>query len=100
MMVVKGVNVFVSSIDTIINRHLDVTNGIYVLQVSSKDPIDRVVLLIEVRDLAQAEHSFFAANLNREFRDQLSIRPEINLVAVGELPRTEGKFRKVQRILS
>jgi len=98
MLVVKGINVFPTNLQQVVNQNLDFLNGQYVILVNKNDPIDRLLIRAEIRPEALVP-SDFTANLQSQFIKQLSLRPEIELISEGTLPRTENKTKRLQRIL-
>ena len=85
MLVVRGVNVFPSSIDHILRSFPEVVE--YRATVYKVSEMDR--LRIEVEDrLEQPER------LASEFRLRLGLRVEVEAVPLGTLPRFDGKGRR------
>jgi phenylacetate-CoA ligase len=101
MIVVKGLNVFVGTIEKVINTHLDALTGVCQVHINKEDPIDRMVILVELRDEARAAGAGepLRAALAKEFKERISITPELRLEKEHSLGRTEGKTKKVFRIL-
>ena len=98
MIIIKGINVFPTGIQKIINENLDYLNGQYVILINKIDPIDRFVVRAEVRP-EMSEPRDFRSKLQSAFVAHLAVRPEIELIAEGTLPRTENKTKRLQRIL-
>ena len=85
MVVVRGVNVFPSSIDAIVRR----VAGDAEYRVSRSRYQEMEQLRLEVEgDLA------VASRLNDAFREQLGLRIDVNSVDTGTLPRFEGKAKR------
>jgi len=98
MLVIKGLNVFMTSIDSIINKYLSFLTGIYQLLVSKEDPIEELLLKIEIKnDIGNVEE--LRKRIILEFKEKIHLTPGIELYAEGGLPRYEGKSKKVLRIL-
>jgi phenylacetate-CoA ligase len=101
MIVVKGLNVYVGTIEKVINAHLDTLTGVCQIHINEEEPIDRMVILLELRDEARAAGAEPAlrAALVKEFKERITITPELRLEKEHSLGRTEGKTKKVFRIL-
>lgn len=99
MIVVKGINFFISNIDGIINRHLESLSGHYQFHVNRLDPIDRCILKVEILNYKLLEKKRIEQKLLNEFYNKLYIVPEIIFKKKGTLPRTDGKSKKIFRTL-
>lgn len=98
MIVVKGVNVFVNAVEKLIFEHHDVFTGVYNIHINKTEPIDRVVIVIEKNNSISNE-DYVKSELMKKIKTRLNFTPEINLVHEGELPRTEGKSKKIYKTL-
>ncbi len=97
MVVVRGVNIFTSSVAAVVNKRLDVLTGEFRILVDAHDPIERFVIRIEVKkDVAQEG---LCVQLTDLFKASLYVRPVVEMVPEGSLPRTAGKTRYLERIL-
>lgn len=85
MMIIRGVNVFPSSIDAIV-RETD-TTAEYRVTVSSKDQMDQLAMEFE----GDPE---VASQLSRSLQDRLAMRVPVVAVAEGTLPRFEAKAKR------
>jgi len=99
MIVIKGVNVFVSALDGIIGSHLESLTGVYHVLLNKTDPVDRMFLRIEVRENHAPDDPGLRRLLTDGFKEKLEISPQIEFVPEGSLPRTEGKSKKMFRSL-
>lgn len=99
MIVVKGINLFINNLDTVIKKHLDVLTGVFHIFVNQSDPIGRILLKIERRDISGFADGAVKALLTQEFKDHCSVKPEIDFLPPGSLPRTEGKSKRLFRTL-
>ncbi|MDP4267294.1 MAG: phenylacetate--CoA ligase family protein, partial [Bacteroidota bacterium] len=98
MIKIKGLNVFMSSIDRIINNNLNYLNGVYQVLVNKNEPVDRILIKVELKnDIEDLDK--FKINFNDEFMNKIFIKPEIEYLHDGFLPRTEGKTKKLFKIL-
>lgn len=85
MVVIRGVNVFPSSVESIVRRVAG--DAEYRVNRSRHQEMDQLRIEIE-GDVATA------ANLHDAFREQLGLRIEVSSVDSGTLPRFEGKARR------
>ncbi len=99
MIVIKGVNVFIGAVDRIVAGFLEDVTGIYRILVNRTDPVDRMVLQLERRREAGPGGEDLVRRLGRALNETLGLTPEIQCVAEGTLPRTEGKSQKLSRSL-
>ena len=99
MINVKGVNIFVSAIERLICEYLDTFTGVFQILINKNDPINRIVLKIEVSQIQTLYNNKIKNQLFEEFKARLGIKPEIDFVSEGKLPRTEGKSKKIVRVL-
>ncbi|MEW6221008.1 MAG: phenylacetate--CoA ligase family protein [Thermodesulfobacteriota bacterium] len=94
MIVVKGLNVFPSAVAGVVNEHLGELTGAYEIVISRHNPVQRFLVRAEARAEAAADcHARLLAALTR----RLTIRPELELLPAGSLPRTEGKSKRIRR---
>jgi phenylacetate-CoA ligase len=86
MIVVRGVNIFPSSIEAILREFPSI--GEYRLVLSKSGALDELLLEIEDRENS-------AEALGKRLLRQLQLRIEVRRVSEGSLPRPEGKARRV-----
>jgi len=98
MLVVRGINFFPATIASVINRHHPVLTGEYVLLASRNDPIDRLVLNVEVQGKAQ-DATRMVDRLQAEIVQKHFLRIEVELADEGTLEKTEGKSVRLLRTL-
>lgn len=99
MIVVKGVNVFFSTIENIIGNHLEALTGQYQIHISRTIPIDRFMIVFEIKKEHQFNAETVTQNLYNDFAEKLFLKPEMQIVKQGELPLNEGKTKRLFRIL-
>ncbi len=85
MMVIRGVNIFPSSVEQILRGFPEVVE--YRLTVRREAEMDQ--LQIEIEDRLQNP-----ARVQKELNVRLGLRVDVQCVAAGSLPRTEGKSRR------
>ncbi|MBE7504937.1 MAG: phenylacetate--CoA ligase family protein [Planctomycetia bacterium] len=97
MIVVRGLNVFPSTIAEVINTFSDQLSGAYFIDVDRHDPIRRIVVR------AEASGSFGDASVGDRLGEailaRLGIRVEVELASCGSLPAEESKTQRVRRVL-
>ena len=86
MIVVRGVNIFPSSIEAIVREYPSI--GEYRLVLSKSGALDELHLEIEDREDCQN-------SLANTLQSRLQLRVAVNPVALGSLPRLEGKSRRI-----
>jgi len=86
MIVVRGVNIFPSSIEAILREHPSI--GEYRLVLSKSGALDELRLEIEDRQNNQEV-------LAKELLSRLQLRVSVEIVPEGSLPRLDGKSRRV-----
>ena len=99
MMTIKGVNVFVSAIENLLNDNLDFLTGMFQIHINKHAPIDEIHLKIEVKNETLISDIPFKQELLNKFKEKLVISPSIDFILDGYLPRTEGKSQKLFRDL-
>lgn len=86
MLIVRGVNVFPGAIDDILRSFPEIVE--YRLTVARRDSLDTMLLEIE-------DHLAAPDRVARELQVRLGLRADVVPVAIGSLPRFEGKGRRV-----
>jgi phenylacetate-CoA ligase len=86
MIVVRGVNIFPSSIEAILREYPSI--GEYRLVLSKSGALDELHLEIEDREDCHI-------SLANTLQSRLQLRVAVNPVAMGSLPRLEGKSRRI-----
>lgn len=89
MTIVRGVNIFPSSIENIVRRHEAIVE--YAADVVKDGEMDDLKVQIEV---VHAEESEIVDALTHDFHRSLGLRVMVNSVPVGSLPRYELKARR------
>lgn len=99
MLVIRGLNVFPSAIDEAVYRHSDVVTTTYEVAVSKLDPISAVVVTLELRESPRLSEDAVRQKIVETFTSRLHFTPIVQFVPEGSLARTEGKARRVSRVL-
>ncbi|MBN2563170.1 MAG: AMP-binding protein [Phycisphaerae bacterium] len=97
MVVIRGVNVYLSSIGEVIHGELDRLTGEYRVLVNRTQPITDFVIKVEVKPGRQ-QHNL-AHELEDRLMRELGVRVCVTLVPQGHLPRTGEKTRRLERVL-
>lgn len=99
MIVVRGLNVFVSAIEKILQKHLDEITAEYRILVNETDPIEDIVIQVESISHNPEKNSTIKKTLVSELKNKINIKCEIQILPKGTLPKTEGKTKHLQRVL-
>jgi phenylacetate-CoA ligase len=86
MIVIRGVNVFPSSIEAIV-REVDAAAEFRMI-VTKEDEMDQLAIEVEMSDRQ-------ASALSDRLRDRLAMRIAVQPVASGTLPRFEAKAKRL-----
>ena len=93
MLIIRGVNVFPSQIEQIVMRHEELAPA-YMIVVDRSGTLVELSVQVERREGAELPPDF-RSRLEGELRDRLSVRCGVELKEPGELPRFEGKAKRV-----
>lgn len=95
MLVVRGVNVFPSSIDAILRSFSDVSD--YRLTVTKTNALDELVLEFETASsvATDTERKAIANAISEKLSVQLNLRFQVTEVPQGALPRSDGKAKRI-----
>jgi len=99
MLIIKGVNVFPSQVETVIAKidELTMNYKLYVGRENNTDTFELAVELnenLELHDIATVEA--LRHKVDRALRDVLGIGVKITFLNAGTLPRSEGKAVRVE----
>lgn len=86
MLVIRGVNVFPSSIEAIVRERFAYAE--FRMTASRKEEMDQLLVEVEVDESE-------VIGLTDAFRDRLSLRVDVKSVTSGSLPRFEAKARRL-----
>jgi phenylacetate-CoA ligase len=91
MVVVRGVNVFPSAIENVMREFSALEE--FRIEVFEKDAMREIKLVLEPRsDLGSTGE--LAEQVSRRMRERIGLRPIVEFVAPGTLPRFELKARR------
>jgi phenylacetate-CoA ligase len=96
MFIVRGENIYPSAIEDVL-RAIDGFGGEFRVIISRRETMDELLVRAEcaASHAADASRAALAATMRERLRARLGVTPRIELVAPGELPRTEFKARRV-----
>jgi phenylacetate-CoA ligase len=94
MFIVRGENVYPSAIEDVL-RAVEGFGGEFRVIVSRREQMDELLVRAEVA-ASHAQHSAeLEATIRERLKARLGVRPTLELVPEGTLPRTEFKARRV-----
>ncbi len=93
MLKAKGVNFYPRQIEEILMRHPETTPE-YLIRIGKKAGKDFVEILVECRQLEEG----LSRRLEEEIYNFLGFHARVKLLREGDLPRSEGKARRVERV--
>ena len=100
MLIIRGVNVFPSQVETVISRFSETLTMNYKLYVGREDNKDTFELAVELAEGLAIDDITFVENLrtrvDHELRSILGIGCKIRFLNAGTLPRSEGKAVRVE----
>lgn len=88
-MVVRGINVFPSAIESIVRRFSEI--GEFAVHVHRRKTLDEIEVHIEIKE---GEQDAIRAALEREIHSGLGLRAEVKLAPFGTLPRFDLKAKR------
>jgi len=91
MVIVRGVNVFPSAIESVIRDFSEIEE--FRVEVYERQEMREIKLVLEPKS---AEYSItgLREQVSRRMRERIGLRPEIELVSPGTLPRFELKAKR------
>jgi phenylacetate-CoA ligase len=95
MIVVRGVNVFPSAVENVLREFSEIEE--FRVEVSARNPMLELRLVVEARPEDDAARTL-AERVRQRVRERIGLRPQVELVTPGTLPRFELKARRFVRI--
>jgi phenylacetate-CoA ligase len=97
MVIVRGVNVFPSAVENIIREFSEIEE--FRVEICERQALREMKLVIEPKS---ADHSIktLGEQVSRRIRERIGLRPEIELVSPGTLPRFELKAKRFFKLKS
>jgi phenylacetate-CoA ligase len=90
MTVIRGVNVFPSAIENVMREFSEIEE--FKIETFIREELREIRLTVEPR--ADCEAAGLDERVARRFRERLGLRPFVELVSCGTLPRFELKARR------
>ncbi len=98
MLIIRGINVFPSQIEYTLMQ-IPQLAGHYMIIVTREGALDRMVVQVEIKEDAFSDKvedmNRLRAYVETQLKKYLNIAAEVELKAPGELPRFEGKAKRV-----
>ncbi len=98
MMVIRGVNVFPSQIESVIMKFKEV-EPFYEIVLTTQDYLDRIEVRVEFSDASLLDDyrklQALQNNIKQNLKSVLNIEAKVTLVTPGTLPRFEGKGKHI-----
>ena len=99
LLVIRGINVFVSAIEKAVSDWFGHINGMYEILVSKDEPIERIIIRAEKNFTSNILDSDLVSIIKSDLKDKLNLTVEIKLESEGTLERVEGRTKRLKRIL-
>ena len=94
MLIIRGVNVYPSQIEHVLMGHPELAPA-YLIVVDRRTPLAELSVQVEPQAGVRLRDGF-REELERELQTKLGVRCAVEIKAPGELPRFEGKAKRVQ----
>jgi phenylacetate-CoA ligase len=94
MIIVRGENIYPSAIEDVL-RASDGFGGEFRVIVSRRQAMDELLVRVEIARAHEERRTQIEAAMRDRLQARLGVRPRLELVAEGTLPRTEFKARRV-----
>lgn len=94
MLIISGVNVFPSDIETVVRKNSDLT-GEYRVVVTEEMHLSKITVEAESAPHVTGDVSQLAEKVKKECQAILGIRPHVKILSPGELPRATHKAQRV-----
>ena len=100
MIILKGVNIFPTQIETILLQFKELGNN-YLITLETIDNSDEMLIEVELGDFSTDDYSRLqnlTKTITRHLKDELLITPRLKLMSKGSLPVQEGKAVRVREL--
>ena len=94
MVIVRGVNVFPSAVENVLREFAEIEE--FRVEIATREAMQELRLILE----PAAQHgptADLAERVQQQIRERIGLRPQIEIVSSGTLPRFELKARRVVR---
>ena len=97
MVIIRGVNVFPSAIENILREFSEIEE--FRIEVFDKEAMREIKLILEARPTESAIENL-SEQVRRRMRERIGLRPEVEMVAPGTLPRFDLKAKRFFKLKS
>jgi phenylacetate-CoA ligase len=95
MTIVRGVNVFPSAVENVLREFTEIEE--FRVEVSAQNAMQEIKLILEPRPNENAVHEL-AERVGQRVRERIGVRPQVETVAPGTLPRFELKAKRFFKV--
>ncbi len=95
MTIVRGVNVFPSAVENVLREFSEIEE--FRVEVSAQNAMQEMKLIVEPHPTESAAHEL-AERVGRRVRERIGLRPQVETVAPGTLPRFELKAKRFFKV--
>ncbi|TMA25751.1 MAG: phenylacetate--CoA ligase [Deltaproteobacteria bacterium] len=94
MFIVRGENIYPAAIEDVL-RAIEGFGGEFRIIISRKEAMDELLVRAEIAEAHEPRRAEIEKVMRERLQARLGVRPRLELVREGELPRTEFKARRV-----
>jgi len=94
MLIIRGVNVFPSQVQTVLAKFDELSNH-FVINVTRKGALDNMKVTVEIRPELNINKEQLEKEVSHNLNSMLLINCNLEIVEPNTIPRTEGKFKRV-----
>ncbi|MGH7796940.1 MAG: phenylacetate--CoA ligase family protein [Candidatus Binatia bacterium] len=95
MIVIRGVNVFPSAVENVLREFSEIEE--FRVEVSAQNAMQELKLILEPHPNDSAAHGL-AARVGQRVRERIGLRPQVEMVTPGSLPRFELKAKRFVKV--
>jgi phenylacetate-CoA ligase len=95
MTIVRGVNVFPSAVENVLREFSEIEE--FRVEVSAQNTMQEIKLILEPHPNENAVHEL-AERVGQRVRERIGLRPQVETVAPGSLPRFELKAKRFFKV--
>ena len=95
MTIVRGVNVFPSAVENVLREFSEIEE--FRVEVSAQNTMQEIKLILEPHPNESAVHEL-AERVGQRVRERIGLRPQVETVAPGSLPRFELKAKRFFKV--
>ena len=97
MITVKGVNVYVNVVENVIFNYLELLTGLFQIHINEMDPVSDFHIYLELKEGLKYPGDNFTNHFINDCKTKFGISPSVKYFFEGQLPRTQGKTKKLFR---